>query len=185
MNLVWRSTLQPLHTDVIEHFVLKKLLGGQAELVVELEHCLQHLNYFWGAFREAAAQRGSLPLRAHLLGVLNSCIVGKERQIFLSDLSAEAVKDLDKLVILTNSGGFRVGSGFVFVLVARRDWEAAVAWEKDSFLDFSSTLLDIGICKGKALSEHAAGAPDVRLGSVVALGQDELWRAVPARCNVR
>ena len=68
--------------------------------------------------------------------------------------------------------------------MAWRDGEAAVAGEENSFLDFSSTLLDVGICEGKALSEHAASTPDVRLASIVALGQDELWGAVPARSNV-
>lgn len=75
MNLVRGPSLESLYPNIVKHLVLEQLLGREPELLVELEHGLQHFDDLGGALREAPAQGVALPLRAHLLRVLNSSFV--------------------------------------------------------------------------------------------------------------
>ena len=84
-------------------------------------------------------------------------------------MAAEAIEDLDELVILADLGGIGIVSTLFFELVAGRNREATGTGKHHSFLKFSSTFSDVGIGKRNALSEHASSTPDVRLGSIYAL----------------
>jgi len=162
--------------------VFEEVFCWYTELLVELKHCFKHFYYLWRAFREALAQCGSFSLWADLLGIFNGSFIGKEWEIVSIQLT-QLVEYFDELVIFTNSGSISVA--WVIVTLTWRDWEAARAWEEDSFVNFSTTLSYISVGERQALSKDASCTPHVRLGAVVAFSEDELWRAIPTWGDVR
>lgn len=96
------SLLQLGVPESIEHLMFKALLGREAKVGVELQHCLQELyeilrSVFVSFFQACALAAVVL----HLFGVLNDLRIRDEGEV-LFILFTDDLEDLDQLILITD-----------------------------------------------------------------------------------